>query len=111
MIRLLTSVLLFVWMPATALVTFAQTACEKLPTISLPEARIFSATLVPALQKEISSQNTVLVAAHCEVKGLATPTSDSLIHFELWLPTENKWNGKYMQIGSGGWAALSVQIT
>jgi feruloyl esterase len=43
------------------------------------------------------------VAAHCEVKVVATPTSDSQIHFEVWLPLPSAWNGKFMQLGSGGW--------
>jgi feruloyl esterase len=32
-----------------------------------------------------------------------TPTSDSYIRFEVWLP-ENDWNGKYLGVGNGGFA-------
>jgi feruloyl esterase len=39
----------------------------------------------------------------CRVVGLAKPTSDSEIKFEVWLPTSG-WNGKYEQVGNGGFA-------
>jgi feruloyl esterase len=38
---------------------------------------------------------------------LLTPTSDSTINAELWLPMEN-WNGRFLAIGNGGWAG-SIQ--
>ena len=37
----------------------------------------------------------------CRVEGLITPTTESRIHFEVWLPTTG-WNRKYMGIGNGG---------
>ena len=43
------------------------------------------------------------VPAHCDVKATAQPTSDSEIKFEVWLPASG-WNGKYQQVGNGGWA-------
>ena len=38
----------------------------------------------------------------CRVVGVATPTADSHIGFEIWLPPASSWNGKYQQEGSGG---------
>ena len=38
----------------------------------------------------------------CRVAGTATPTSDSLINFEVWIPTDGSFNGKYEQLGCGG---------
>jgi feruloyl esterase len=35
------------------------------------------------------------------------PTSDSKIHAELWLPTQN-WNGRFMAVGNGGFGG-SIQ--
>src|SRR5207253_1909036 len=32
-----------------------------------------------------------------------TPTSDSHIEMELWMPAES-WNGKFLALGNGGWA-------
>ena len=45
----------------------------------------------------------MIAPAHCAVQGIIRPTKDSEIHFELWIPA-NGWNGKYLQIGNGGWA-------
>jgi len=47
------------------------------------------------------------IPAHCQVKLVLKPTSDSLINMELWLPTQN-WNGKFMGVGNGGFAG-SIQ--
>ncbi len=38
----------------------------------------------------------------CRVVGLATPTADSHIGFEVWLPPASLWNGKFRGEGSGG---------
>jgi len=46
---------------------------------------------------------TATVPAHCAVQATTRPTSDSEIKFELWLPATG-WNGKYEQVGNGGWA-------
>ena len=38
----------------------------------------------------------------CRVIGVATPTADSHIGFEVWLPPAATWNGKLQGEGSGG---------
>jgi hypothetical protein len=38
----------------------------------------------------------------CRVVGYATPTSDSHIGFEVWLPLPENWNGNYIGIGNPG---------
>ncbi len=38
----------------------------------------------------------------CRAIGVATPTSDSHIGFEVWLPPASSWNGKFRGEGSGG---------
>ncbi len=38
----------------------------------------------------------------CRIVGVARPTADSNIGFEIWLPPASSWNGKYQQEGSGG---------
>lgn len=37
----------------------------------------------------------------CRVAGFTTPTSDSHVQFEVWLP-DTGWNLKYLQAGCGG---------
>jgi feruloyl esterase len=53
---------------------------------------------------------SVPVKRHCEIAVVARPTSDSVINFTLWLPPQEDWNGKYLQLGSGGWGG-SIQTT
>ena len=38
----------------------------------------------------------------CRVIGVATPTDDSHIGFEVWLPPAGAWNGDFQAEGSGG---------
>ena len=59
----------------------------------MSRAAVTSAAVVPA----------GAIPARCVVQGIATPTSDSQIRFEVWLPVSG-WNGKYQQVGNGGWA-------
>lgn len=82
----------------------AQLTCDRLVDLKLDGAKILSASMIPATDLPPSkSFGGAHVAEHCEVKGLATPTSDSEINFLIWLPPASNWNGKYVQEGSGGW--------
>jgi feruloyl esterase len=47
---------------------------------------------------------TGLPASFCRLNGVATPTSDSLINFEIWVPTGSAWNGKLVTTGNGGYS-------
>jgi feruloyl esterase len=109
----------FVYVPLALLLaalgqsSFAQQSCEKLKDLQLPKVQITSATLVQAGSFASSAPTvvgtaTVALAAHCEVKAVARPTSDSEIGIEVWLPAEN-WNGKYEQLGNGGWAGIIAE--
>src|SRR5688572_11896063 len=49
-----------------------------------------------------------MIPAHCRVQLVLKPTSDSLINMEMWLPPADKWNGKFMGVGNGGFAG-SIQ--
>ncbi len=91
-------------------------ACTQLRAVTLPNATIKSVTLVAAGPMSIPGaalpQGGVpgqapppapLLPAHCRVAAVLTPTSDSHIEMELWLPVE-RWNGKFQAVGNGGWA-------
>ena len=84
-----------------------EASCSRLMNLPLVKARIISANLVSAAALPADAgqkpPESVEVAAHCEVKAVATPSSDSEINIEVWLPLPSAWNGKYMQLGSGGW--------
>jgi feruloyl esterase len=68
--------------------------CAALALVKLPHVRI---TDVERVEAKLD------VPAFCRVQGEAQPTSDSQIGFEVWLP-EKDWNGRYYQLGSGGFA-------
>lgn len=93
-----------------ALPAHAQSDCEQLTSVQLTDAKVVTATMVAPADlvpgRDGKLPGPVHVDAHCEVKGVATPTSDSEIHFVLWLPLASAWNGKYMQLGSGGWGGV-----
>jgi feruloyl esterase len=42
--------------------------------------------------------------AFCRITAQATPTSDSLINFEVWVPSGAAWNGKMVVTGNGGYS-------
>src|SRR6185369_366345 len=65
----------------------AATACENLTTLTLSNVKITQA---------------VTEASHCRVTAVATPTNDSKINFEVWLPPSTSWNGRLMGIGNNG---------
>ncbi len=44
----------------------------------------------------------------CRVAGYATPTSDSHITFEVWLPIPAKWNGLYVGVGNPAFVGAIV---
>ncbi len=39
----------------------------------------------------------------CRIAGVATPTSDSQIHFEVWLPEDGHWTGRLQVYGNAGY--------
>jgi feruloyl esterase len=85
----------------------AQQACADLIDLELPYTTITSAAISPEgpiPQPAIFGNADPLVAPErCEVQAITRPTKDSEIRIELWLPLSG-WNGKYLQIGNGGWA-------
>ena len=90
--------------------TSAQITCEALGNVTLTNASITSATSVAAGSYKPPASpglptTTKALPAFCRVAGIARPTSDSEIHFEVWLPASD-WNGKIEQVGSGGFAGL-----
>ncbi len=46
--------------------------------------------------------NTRIEMPLCRIVGVANPTADSRIGFEIWMPPVTAWNGKFQAEGSGG---------
>jgi feruloyl esterase len=84
-----------------------QTPCDSLKSLSVPNTTITIAESVaagtqPASRGGRGGQGAPL-PAYCRVAAVLSPSSDSHIEMELWLPAEN-WNGKFLAVGNGGWA-------
>ncbi len=68
-----------------------------------PDTVIQSASWKPDGDTVATSVATAKVTmAFCRVIGVATPTKDSHIGFEVWLPPASVWNGNFRGEGSGG---------
>jgi feruloyl esterase len=50
-----------------------------------------------------AQQNAAVLPEHCRVTAVLTPSSDSRIAMQVWLPSK-EWNGKFQAVGNGGWA-------
>ena len=62
-------------------------------------------TLAQAYTKgSIVSGSTLAPVDLCRVAGTIKPGAQSNVRFEVWIPTEANWNGKYQQTGNGGFA-------
>jgi feruloyl esterase len=88
-------------------------SCESLVSLALPQTAITAADTVaagafvppgpappPALGRALTA-----APAFCRVTATLTPTSDSDIKIEVWLPSpvDAAWNGKFQAVGNGGW--------
>jgi len=72
-------------------------ACEALAGLKLPQVAITEAVTVAARSP---------LPAYCKVLASAHPTGDSDIRFEVAIPEEGAWNGRYLQVGNGGFAGV-----
>jgi feruloyl esterase len=83
------------------------TACDALKTISRPHLTITAVEIVaagaPVRGRGGRGGPAAPLPAHCRLAATLTPSPDSHIEMELWLPTDN-WNGKFLAVGNGGWA-------
>lgn len=86
----------------------AQRACSTLTEVRLAGAVVVAATDVAAggftPPADGLPGSAMALPAYCRVQGVARPTPDSEINFEVWLPAAAGWNGKFQQAGNGGYA-------
>jgi hypothetical protein len=71
----------------------AETACADLVKTALPHAEVTKAVSEKVGDKQV-----------CKVSVTSKPTADSDIRMELWIPEGAAWNGKFVQVGNGGFA-------
>src|SRR5436190_22334127 len=109
---------------AIAFVLFAAPAmgatCESLSTFSQPHVAVTLAQTIAAGQfippnargGRAGANPFAGLPAFCRVAATLTPSSDSDIKIEVWLPAGSPsvagggggWNGKLVAVGNGGWA-------
>ena len=112
----------YVWL-TPILATAAMTACSQEPAakpdactalskLSLPDTTITKAERVeagafppPNARRETPAEIEIYqhLPAFCHVKATLTPSKDSDIKIEVWLPVSG-WNGKFRGQGNGGFA-------
>ena len=79
-------------------------SCEKLMGLTLPNVTITSAGHVPANGFIAPGQQAPMtLPTFCRVQAIASPSADSEIHFEVWIPPMDAWNGKFQGEGVGGY--------
>ena len=87
-------VIAVVGMALSAGLARAQTSCANLTAVALPHASVTRAVDTP-----LAKGGTA-----CKVEVTATPTADSDIRIQAWIPEGAAWNGRYVQLGNGGFA-------
>jgi feruloyl esterase len=70
--------------------------CGKLTAVKLSHGTVTSA--------EQASTEGATKIAYCRVRATSKPTGDSDIRIEVWIPVGSQWNGKFEQVGNGGFA-------
>src|SRR5262249_25952230 len=86
----------------------AASSCESLSSLALPNTSITLAQLMPAGAFTLPGTGPAApqfsqLPAFCRVAATLTPSPDSDIKIEVWLPASD-WNGKFQAVGNGGWA-------
>jgi feruloyl esterase len=82
----------------------AAETCENLASLKLPDTTITAAQSIPAGTYTAPNGEVFKnMPAFCRVAATLTPTSDSEIGIEVWMP-DSGWNGKFEGVGNGGFA-------
>jgi feruloyl esterase len=98
------------WLPAQS----HAATCDSLARLTLDNAKITIAQEVPAGAfappgparqggAPQPSRAFASLPAFCRLAATLTPSIDSDIKVEVWLPAA-RWNGKFQAVGNGGWA-------
>jgi len=83
-------------------------SCDALAALALPNVKVTTATEVapgaftPAGGGGRGASAFAALPAFCRVAATLTPSSDSDIKIEVWLPASG-WNGKFQAVGNGAW--------
>jgi feruloyl esterase len=81
--------------------------CGRLTGMPIEHGMVVQASVIHAGTSIPTPRGDTLPAAaadYCRIQATLKPTADSDIHFELWIPSGAAWNGKFEQVGNGGFA-------
>ncbi len=78
-------------------------SCAALATFSLPKTKVLAAQVVESGQVDLGA-GPVALPTFCRAVLQLTPTTDSDIRVELWMPLE--WNHTFRGVGNGGFAGV-----
>lgn len=93
----------------------AAASCDTLAKLTLTNTTITSAQMMPAgpftppgrAPGSTGAARLDDLPAFCRVAATLTPSADSNIKIEVWMPA-TAWNGRFQGVGNGGWSgALS----
>jgi feruloyl esterase len=104
--------------PPSQMVMAAGRSCESLTGLTLQHAKITQAETVAAgaftppgaargtgAAASSAARLYATLPSFCRVAATLTPTEDSDIKIEVWLPAA-QWNGKFQAVGNGGLAGV-----
>ena len=78
--------------------------CSGLKNLKLENTEITDAESVTSGSLAVPNESPMSgLPPMCRVAGILRPTSDSEIHFEVWMPQQG-WNGRLLGVGNGGFA-------
>ncbi len=119
-LRLVAALSISIAIDAIAFAAPAGTPCADLASLTISDVSVSAATDMPAgpfrLPGARADAAPATVPAFCRVVAVATPTPDSHINFEVWIPQGDAWNGKFQGVGTGGfqgsisYAALAAGV-
>jgi feruloyl esterase len=87
--------------------------CEGVKDLKLGNVTITAAEIVAAgsfqqagANANKGKQNPAFrnLAEFCRVAATLTPSRDSDIRIEVWMPAGNRWNANFQAVGNGAWA-------
>jgi feruloyl esterase len=90
--------------PVQSATTVKAGDCAGLTGVASEMATITAAAPVAAAG---TVGSTKVPVPFCRVQGVARPSSDSLINFEVWLPAAGAWTGRLKTDGTGGYAGAT----
>src|SRR3989440_2893450 len=95
--------------------TMSSTSASATPCTNLQSLQLEHTTINPATDNTSGvfivpgsnpPQTLTGLPAFCRVTATLTPTSDSAIKIEVWLPEGNTWNGRFLGTGGGGFQGV-----